>query len=139
MNVWFGKHWGAAACEILDRVPTPTGAICPHCDEPIAADESGWGESPQGQWFHVECMARMLMGSIGHQLALCSCYDGDYEDPPTLTRREAAKAAFEHAQARGRRLEQPYVVCPRCGAVSHHPKDITERYCGRCHRFHSEG
>jgi hypothetical protein len=33
---------------------------------------------------------------------------------------------------------QPYIVCPRCGAVSHHPKDISERYCGRCHRFHDE-
>jgi len=28
------------------------------------------------------------------------------------------------------------ISCPRCGAVSHHPKDIQERYCGRCHQFH---
>ena len=28
------------------------------------------------------------------------------------------------------------IICPRCGAVSHHPKDIQERYCGRCHQFH---
>jgi hypothetical protein len=26
-------------------------------------------------------------------------------------------------------------VCPRCGAVSHNPKDACERYCGRCHVF----
>jgi Domain of unknown function (DUF3846) len=25
--------------------------------------------------------------------------------------------------------------CPRCGAVSFHPRDIAERYCGRCHVF----
>lgn len=23
-------------------------------------------------------------------------------------------------------------TCPRCGSVSHHPKDIAEGYCGRC-------
>ena len=28
------------------------------------------------------------------------------------------------------------ITCPRCGARSHHPKDIQERYCGRCHQFH---
>jgi hypothetical protein len=26
-------------------------------------------------------------------------------------------------------------VCPRCGAVSHHPTDAAERYCGACHAF----
>jgi ribosomal protein S27AE len=24
-------------------------------------------------------------------------------------------------------------ACPRCGAVSHHPQDVLEGYCGRCH------
>ena len=24
-------------------------------------------------------------------------------------------------------------TCPRCGAVSHHPEDVQEGYCGRCH------
>jgi hypothetical protein len=23
--------------------------------------------------------------------------------------------------------------CPRCGTVSHHPTDVIEGYCGRCH------
>lgn len=23
--------------------------------------------------------------------------------------------------------------CPRCGAVSHHPTDQAQGYCGRCH------
>jgi hypothetical protein len=26
-------------------------------------------------------------------------------------------------------------VCPHCGAASHNPNDVRERYCGRCHRF----
>lgn len=30
-------------------------------------------------------------------------------------------------------------TCPRCGAVSHHPKDEEHGYCGRCHDFTGEG
>jgi hypothetical protein len=26
-------------------------------------------------------------------------------------------------------------TCPRCGAVSHHPDDLANGYCGRCHAF----
>jgi hypothetical protein len=26
-------------------------------------------------------------------------------------------------------------ACPFCGAVSHNPNDLRERYCGRCHVF----
>lgn len=26
-------------------------------------------------------------------------------------------------------------TCPFCGAVSHNPDDVRERYCGRCHQF----
>ncbi len=26
-------------------------------------------------------------------------------------------------------------VCPDCGAVSYHPQDIENSYCGRCHEF----
>lgn len=24
-------------------------------------------------------------------------------------------------------------TCPRCGAVSHHPKDVEHKYCAKCH------
>ena len=30
---------------------------------------------------------------------------------------------------------EPAYCCPLCGAVSHNPNDLRERYCGRCHRF----
>jgi hypothetical protein len=26
-------------------------------------------------------------------------------------------------------------TCPRCESVSHHPEDVKQRYCARCHRF----
>lgn len=29
----------------------------------------------------------------------------------------------------------PHFRCPRCQAVSYHPKDIEYGYCGRCHVF----
>lgn len=30
------------------------------------------------------------------------------------------------------------ILCVRCGAVSHHPADVWERYCGRCGVFHED-
>lgn len=33
----------------------------------------------------------------------------------------------------GGQVELPVFVCPRCGAVSAHPDDVREGYCGRCH------
>lgn len=32
---------------------------------------------------------------------------------------------------------QPYIRCLDCGRTSYHPVDISERYCGYCHEFHS--
>lgn len=138
MNVWFGIQPWAAVCYELEQVPTPVGEDCQWCHEPIALEDAGWGVGGDtGDWFHAECVTRMLVGSVGHQLGVCACKGGEYEDPPTLTRREAAKAAFEQAQATAAQ-QQPYIVCPRCGVVSHNPKDVSERYCGRCHRFHDD-
>jgi hypothetical protein len=25
------------------------------------------------------------------------------------------------------------IACPDCGSVSHHPRDLAEGYCGKCH------
>ena len=33
---------------------------------------------------------------------------------------------------------QPYIVCPKCGMISHSPNDVRERYCGNCHAFHAD-
>lgn len=30
------------------------------------------------------------------------------------------------------------VQCPKCRWVSHHPEDIRQEYCGRCHAFHAD-
>lgn len=56
-----------------------------------------------------------------------------------------AGIAFEHVPYGGKPLQhlapgegapsRARFECPRCGAVSFHPRDIAERYCGRCHVF----
>jgi ribosomal protein S27AE len=41
------------------------------------------------------------------------------------------KLDCSHREGRG--LTVPVFVCPRCGAISAHPTDIAQGYCGRCH------
>lgn len=31
------------------------------------------------------------------------------------------------------------IVCLTCHMKSHHPRDVGEKYCGRCHEFHHNG
>jgi len=30
------------------------------------------------------------------------------------------------------------ITCLICGLTSHHPEDVRQRYCGRCHCFHDD-
>jgi hypothetical protein len=84
------------------RVPTPVGALCCWCDEPIAESDAGClllalfeeGEVAE----HRECFLRGVLGSVGHQFRLCSCFGGTIEDPPLMTRRGAARAAVAVAR-----------------------------------------
>lgn len=32
-------------------------------------------------------------------------------------------------------FEQPVFNCPKCQAISYHPEDVRQGYCGRCHEF----
>jgi hypothetical protein len=36
---------------------------------------------------------------------------------------------------RGRMLGERSFTCEQCGATSHNPNDVRERYCGNCHKF----
>lgn len=72
---------------------------CPGCDELVMPwdqirkvphmSESGLST---GTW-HRECLIRGVVGSVGHQSGKCSCYGGIEEDPPGMSKREAAIAA----------------------------------------------
>lgn len=39
---------------------------------------------------------------------------------------------------RTRCRHRPSITCPRCSTTSHHPDDITQGYCGRCHWWTSD-
>jgi ribosomal protein S27AE len=30
------------------------------------------------------------------------------------------------------------IKCLKCGLTSHHPEDVRQRYCGKCHVFHDD-
>jgi hypothetical protein len=66
---------------------------CFYCDEGV---EPNGGTRVGGHHAHVECALRSVVGSLGHLQKKCSCYGGTEEDPPEMTRREAAKAASDY-------------------------------------------
>jgi hypothetical protein len=74
------------------QVPTPVGAPCLLCDERIEEGDTGTINGFK-QIIHYECGMRSVIGSVGHQMRLCSCYGGTVEDPPGMSRRQAAIAA----------------------------------------------
>lgn len=116
MKVFGPKPWGPAL-ESFERspegglsmipgssmVPTPVGEPCLYCGEVIAVDDSGVimafidAEGTREVVEHRECFLRHVLGSVGHQRQRCACYGGNEEDPPGLSKREAAKAAVAFA------------------------------------------
>ncbi len=93
MNTWFGKRPWGKLCHAMPHVPTPVGENCLHCEEPIKEGDEGEIMPPRP--VHRECLLRMVIGSVGHQQGRCSCYGGNEEDPPGMTKRQAAIAAAE--------------------------------------------
>lgn len=77
-----------------------TIGTCPRCSEAVLETDRheitamvtvrGIDRRP----VHWECAARAVLGSVGHQQGRCGCYGGTEEDPPGMTRREAARAAL---------------------------------------------
>lgn len=78
----------------------PWGGPCRHCSEPILKTDkvslvpelAGGTRHP----FHDECITRMTVGSVGHQLRECECFGDEDTSEKGLTLREAAKRAAEH-------------------------------------------
>ena len=67
--------------------------MCQYCGEEILP--GGRSDAVCNADYHIECAFRGVGGSVGHILKRCSCYGGTEEDPPGMTKREAAKAALE--------------------------------------------
>ena len=75
------------------KVAAPIGVLCIWCQEPIGRFDMGTINDAE-QVLHYECAIRGVVGSVGHQRGTCSCFGGTEEDPPGLTKREAAIAAL---------------------------------------------
>lgn len=95
---YFGKPWNSFISS-LEGGPTPIGKPCNWCKESIQEGELGllipsWPEGEEHP-VHQECFLREVLGSVGHQQKRCSCFGGTEEDPPGMTKREAAKAAVD--------------------------------------------
>lgn len=98
---WFGKD---ADGDPADEIDAPVGMACCWCEEPIAPGDSGVtmplvaAHTVGTAVYHQECFMRTVVGSVGHQLKLCSCYRGadasEDCEPPEQSKREQAKAAW---------------------------------------------
>lgn len=76
---------------------------CWHCGELVLIGEEAayplqTEEGPRQR--HRECAIRNIVGSVGHIRGTCSCKGGTEEDPPGMTKRQAAEAAVEEWKAR---------------------------------------
>lgn len=74
---------------------------CFRCGEPVLPGEEAQQpvyvmsghRSAMAEW-HRECAIRSVVGSLGHLRGTCSCFGGTVEDPPGMTKRQAARAAM---------------------------------------------
>jgi hypothetical protein len=97
---YFGERWPSPMFEDAEECEPPEGD-CIQCGEPFEADDSGWLYC-NGPAVHLECGMRSVIGGVNHQLGLCICCGGHLDpDPPGLTPREAARAAWKVFRAKG--------------------------------------
>jgi hypothetical protein len=94
------KYFGDVNCADAEKIPIPVNEMCFYCGELIELNDSGVAvphiglEGTSIKYRHIECFARNTFGSYGHLTKQCSCYGGNLEDPPSLSKRKAAKLAF---------------------------------------------
>lgn len=109
---YFGEPWNSQI-ETYTQMPTPVGHFCMWCEEEFVEGDKGFligqgqvlVDNNNDQVFeelapvflavHLECFLRQTLGSVGHQTKQCSCFGGILEDPPELTKRQAARAAVD--------------------------------------------
>jgi hypothetical protein len=100
-NKVFGP--GMRSGEGYEAVPAPLGEKCMHCEEPIGPEDQGFlirhlcEHGSNHAPYHRECFMRSIIGSVSHQLRMCSCFEpgSTCGDDPRLTKRQAAKESFQ--------------------------------------------
>lgn len=73
-------------------------SICPLCEEIVTQEEAVYKAfHPSGlRAIHYECELREVIGSVGHQKGTCVRGEDGEDDPPGMTKREAARAAAKY-------------------------------------------
>jgi hypothetical protein len=99
MTDYFGDPWNPSIAA-QEQGPTPIGDLCLYCHETIEDGDQGVWVNDGADALHRECLVRMIAGSVGHQKGRCFCFGGEEEDPPGLTKREAAIEAARLAEGR---------------------------------------
>jgi hypothetical protein len=95
----------------------PSVITCLHCGEPIENVDVAHAKQiyvklmecdTDRTYLHIECFMRCVFGSVGHQMKQCSCFLKEasnrifiFGDPPGMTKRQAARAAYELAMRGG--------------------------------------
>jgi hypothetical protein len=105
---------------MLDQVHHQT---CVNCDEQITSGDDV-RHMANGDPLHWECMCRLVLGSVGHQEQRCNCYipGSTEEDPPGMTKRQAAQAALDTYRIRNfATFLNDRGACPLCGGFEFHP------------------
>ena len=142
-NKWFGPlPWGRC-CFYNDRCATPIGQSCLFCEESISSEDCGLTmpfasaeEEIDIKPIHTECLLRQTIGSVGHQRKTCSCFGGTEEDPPGLTKRQAALAAVREYE--GTAVTPNFVVEPSEGSGREVGlSGASERFYGAARRLSS--
>lgn len=94
----------------IEIVSAPVGQLRIYCEERIEEADSGLlipylgaTSSEVEVPYHRGCFTRTIVGSVAHQLGRCSCYGGDGEDSPGISKRESAKMAEALAHHKARR------------------------------------
>lgn len=106
----FNPRPGHKPPDSIEIVSAPVGQLCFYCEERIEEADSGLlipylGAAPSSEVevpYHRECFTRTIVGSVAHQLGQCSCYGGDGEDSPGISKRESAKMAEALADHKAR-------------------------------------
>jgi hypothetical protein len=76
---------------------------CAYCEELLLPNERIM-ERGEGftQGYHEECDVRAHLGSAAHFMKECACYGGTRSDPPEMSKRDAARMAFEAREHMGK-------------------------------------
>jgi hypothetical protein len=88
------------------------GFVCGNCND-VITQEGGWATAKVRYCFKDECQQVF------------------YKEAQDMIRPVDPQTADRLAEA----TKPKTFTCPKCGAVSHNPNDVRERYCGACCEF----